>query len=243
MSNRSSNIFLSGVSKTSYARLMEGSTLVDLNLGRQIMTQGGQVDWVYFPESCLLSLISVDGCGESIETSMSGLEGAAGLLEACGSGQSSVDCVVQVNGKAWRASSAHCRRLAFSDMAFNADAWRLIEFQMSESRQSGLCQATHTVEARAARWLLESLDRSGGRNPLPLTQDFLASMLGVQRTTVSAVAAELQRRGLISYARGRVTIVDAPGLEKLACECRQSTRQQRARLRLSGASNREDPFA
>ncbi len=233
MSIRSSNVFLSRISDVSYARLMEGSALIDLALGRQILTQGAQLDWVYFPESCLISLISLDGNGESIETSMAGQEGAAGLLEACGSGQSSVDGVVQVDGKAWRVSAGHCRRLAFSDMGFNAEAWKLIELQMTESRQSGLCQATHPVEARAARWLLETLERSGGRNPLPLTQDFLASMLGVQRTTVSAVAADLQRKGLISYARGRVTIVDGPGLEKIACECRESTRQQRARLNLS----------
>ena len=233
MSHQTNNAFLQGIDERSYARLCENLKLVDLSLGQSVLKQGSPAEWVYFPESCLLSLISLGDGGQTLETSMSGLEGAAGLLEACGSGHSSVDGVVQVDGTAWRSPAAHCRGLAFSDMAFNANAWKLAEFQMAESRQSGLCQATHPVEARAARWLLESLDRSGGRNPLPLTQEFLASMLGVQRTTVSSVAAELQRQGLIAYARGQVRIINAEGLEGLACECRAFTRQQRARLKLS----------
>ena len=230
---QTNNAFLQGIAEHSFARLSENLKLVDLSLGQIVLKQGFLAEWVYFPEASLLSLISLGDAGQTLETSMSGMEGAAGLLEACGSGQSSVDCVVQVDGTAWRSPAEHCRGLAFSDMAFNANAWRLVEFQMAESRQSGLCQASHSVEARAARWLLESLDRSGGRNPLPLTQEFLASMLGVQRTTVSSVAAELQRQDLITYARGQVRIRDVEGLEGLACECREFTRQQRFRLKLS----------
>ena len=230
---QTNNAFLQGIAEHSFARLSDNLKLMDLPLGQNVMKQGLSSDWVYFPESCLLSLVSLGDTGQTLETSMSGMEGAAGLLEACGSGHSSVDCVVQVDGTAWRSPAAHCRGLAFSDMAFNANAWRLVEFQMAESRQSGLCQASHPVEARAARWLLESLDRSGGRNPLPLTQEFLASMLGVQRTTVSSVSAELQRQDLITYARGQVRIKDVGGLESVACECREFTRQQRSRLKLS----------
>ncbi len=88
----------------------------------------------------------------------------------------------------------------------------------------------HPVEQRFARWLLESFDRCGGRNPLPMTQEFLAAMLGVQRTTVSSFAAGLQRKGLINYRRGRVEIVDRDGLEGLACDCRKVIVRQRERL-------------
>ena len=233
MALQTNNAFLQSIAEHSFARLSENLKLMDLPLGQSVMKQGLSSEWVYFPESCLLSLVSLGDAGQTLETSMSGMEGAAGLLEACGSGHSSVDCIVQVDGTAWRTPAAHCRGLAFSDMAFNAKAWRLVEFQMAESRQSGLCQASHPVEARAARWLLESLDRSGGRNPLPLTQEFLASMLGVQRTTVSSVAAELQRQDLITYTRGQVRIKDVKGLQGVACECREFTRQQRSRLKLS----------
>ena len=214
-------------------RLAENLDRVDLKLGQQLQRQGVRTEWVYFPESCLLSMILLSTGGQSVETSTVGVEGAAGLLEACGSGVSSVDCVVQVDGEAWRCPAAHCRRLAMTDPEFNAAAWRAVELQMAESRQSGLCQAMHSVEARFSRWLCESFERSGGRNPLPLTQEFLAAMLGVQRTTVSAFASQLQREGLISYSRGRLMIDDLAALEARSCECRCAVQAERERLRLT----------
>ncbi len=233
MVERPRNAFLLGLGSESFERLSKHLTFVELGLGRPLMEQTLEAEGVYFPETALLSLISNNDDGRSVETSMAGSEGAAGLLEACGSRESSVDCVVQVDGRAWRSPATDCRRLAFADPEFAKAAWRLVELQMAESRQSGLCQATHSVEARFARWLLESRDRSGGRNPLPMTQEFLAAMLGVQRTTVSTLAAQLQRDGLITYSRGRLRIDDAPGLDALACECRTVTRRQRERLGLS----------
>ena len=95
-----------------------------------------------------------------------------------------------------------------------------MELQIGESRQSALCQADHKVEQRFSRWLLESFDRTRGRNPLPFTQEYLAAMLGVQRTTVSTFAAELRAEGLIGYSRGRIELLDFAGLEARACECR-----------------------
>ncbi len=233
MSDRPNNAFLLGLSSKSYEQLSGDLKKVELSLGRALMEQTLEADSVYFPVSALLSLISQNDDGRSVETSMAGSEGAAGLLEACGSRESSVDCVVQVDGQAWCSPAAHCRKLALADPEFASAAWRLTELQMAESRQSGLCQATHSVEARAARWLLESMDRSAGRNPLPMTQEFLAAMLGVQRTTVSAFAAQLQRDGLITYSRGRLRIDNVPCLEGLACECRSVTRRQRERLGLT----------
>ena len=144
---------------------------------------------------------------------------------------------MQVDGRAWRATAAHCRQMAGSDLHFSATAWRLAELQVAESRQSGLCQAMHTVEQRCARWLMESFDRSGGRNPLPMTQEFLAAMLGVQRTTVSAFASQLQREELIRYRRGQIEIVNTSGLESRACECRRVIRAERGRLHLSAISD------
>jgi CRP-like cAMP-binding protein len=129
-------------------------------------------------------------------------------------------------------SAATFRQLVMADEDLGSAAWRLIEHQITESRQSGMCNALHGVEPRMARWLVESLERSGGRNPLPLTQEFMASMLGVQRTTVTSFATQLQKAGLISYARGQVELVDPKGLEHRACECRDALRQQRTRLNL-----------
>ena len=229
---RPPNGFLQSLDPASFDRLSPTLKSVELELGRNLYHAGDETEWVHFPKSCLLSLISIARGGQGVETSMVGSEGACGLTEACGSGASVVDCVVQIDGRAWRSPASHCRALAFSDPAFAARAWVQAELQMAESRQSGLCQAMHPVEARFARWLLESRDRSAGRNPLPLTQEFIAAMLGVQRTTVSAFASQLQKEGLITYSRGQLNVIDVAGMERRACECRQTVREERERLGL-----------
>jgi CRP-like cAMP-binding protein len=230
MSVRPSNAFLRALGDESFAQLEATLQPVNLALGVYLQRDEERVDWVYFPETCLISVISAHSNGDSVETSMSGNEGAAGFLEACGSQMSSVDCVVQVDGAAVRAPASLCRTLASSNADIGAVGWRLAELQIAESRQSGLCQAMHAVERRFARWMLESMDRSGGRNPLPMTQEFLAAMLGVQRTTVSALASNLQREGVITYKRGQILIGDKARLEDMACECRSITERQRDRL-------------
>jgi CRP-like cAMP-binding protein len=201
-----------------------------MHLGEVLYRPEDRIEWVYFPESCLLSLLSTTRDGESVETAMVGTEGATGLIEACGSGRSSLVSLVQIDGEAIRAPAGACRDLVASDPEFGRLVWKLVELQMTESRQSGLCQAVHAVEPRLARWLLECSERCDGRNPMPLTQEFIAAMLGVQRTTVTAIASQLQKSGLIAYRRGKVEIVDYAGLEQRACECREVTRHERARL-------------
>jgi CRP-like cAMP-binding protein len=101
---------------------------------------------------------------------------------------------------------------------------------LAQLLQSSACAALHTVEARLCRWLLELQDRTEGRTALSLTHDFLAEMLGVQRTTVTVAAQVLQRAGLITYRRGQVTILDRAGLEDAACECHADIREQYERL-------------
>jgi CRP-like cAMP-binding protein len=230
MIERPSNAFLRGLSDETYAQLQGHLQSVELALGAYLQRPEERVDWVYFPETSLLSLIASHANGESVETSMAGNEGSAGLFEACGSQVSGVDCIVQVDGRALRAPGSACRALAQSNADFSSQGWRLAELQIAESRQSGLCQAMHPVDRRFARWMLESTDRSGGRNPLPMTQEFLAAMLGVQRTTVSSFAAELQRKGVITYRRGQIELTDTVRLEAMACDCRQETQRQRQRL-------------
>ncbi len=230
MSSRPRNAFLRGLDEGSYALLQSHLKPVDLALGITLVDPGETVTTVYFPEGALISLLSNTADGETVETAMAGSEGASGLLEACGSGESSVTSLVQVDGRAWAMPARAARELMQHDEDFARRAWRAVEFQLGEARQSGMCQALHPVENRLARWLLESSERAAGRNPMPLTQEFIASMLGVQRTTVTSYAAQLQKSGLIRYARGRLEIVDAQGLENKACECRGVMRRQRERL-------------
>jgi len=228
--SRPENAFLKSLGETSYARLREHLALVTLPHGQDIQRNETDIAWVYFPTTSVLSMIASDRAAQTAETAMAGCEGAGGLIEACGSGVSSIESVAQIDGQAWRSPAAWCRRLSVEEPDFAAAAWRVTELQLAESRQSTLCQAMHKVEERFARWMMESYDRSAGRNPLPLTQEFLAAMLGVQRTTVSQFAGELQRKGLIRYHRGQVELLDTKGLEHLACDCRRVAQDQRARL-------------
>jgi len=238
---RPSNAFLRSLGSGAYNALAPHLGRVEMKLGAVLHRPGDRVEHVYFPESCLLSVLTNTAEGQSVETAMCGSEGALGLFEACGSGVAAGASLVQVDGPALRAPAAVIRSLVRSDEAFADRAWALIEFQMADARQSGMCRAVHSVEPRFARWLVESWERSAGRNPMPLTHEFIAAMLGVRRTTVTAFAVQLQKRGLIQYQRGRVEIVDTEGLEARACECRAAVRDHRLRLRLEPASVASPP--
>jgi len=232
VSARPRNAFLRSLSAEAFESIAPHLTSVEMEHGRILSEPGQRMEWVFFPETCLLSILTNAQNGDSVETTMAGSEGALGLLEACGSGRSAATTLIQVDGHASRAPSQACKSLVRSSDHFAEKAYELFELQIAESRQSGLCQALHTVQTRLARWLLESSERSAGRNPLPLTQEFLGSMLGVQRTTVTSFAVQLQKASLINYRRGSVTILDREGLEARACECREMSVEERGRLSL-----------
>jgi CRP-like cAMP-binding protein len=231
--NRPENAFLKSLSDSAFALLTGHLTPYELLLTTHVQDTAVATNWVYFPVTSLLSTIVLGHGGESVEASMVGAEGAAGLTEACGSRISAVECIVQVGGSAWRAPSSALRALVSSSPNFAENAWRAAELQLAEARQSGLCHALHPIEKRLARWLLESMERSGNRNPLPMTQEFLSDMLGVQRTTVTGLALKMQDLGVIRYSRGQLTIVDPMRLEGLACGCRRAMQDQRTRLGFS----------
>jgi CRP-like cAMP-binding protein len=238
MAERPNNAFLRSLTTVGFEAVAVHLQPVELRLSQEVSRPDEKVEWIYFPLNCLLSMITTTSSGEQVETAMVGNEGALGVVEACGSGVAAMLAVVQVDGRALRAPAAAFRRAVLEDEDLWNASWRLIELQLNESRQSGMCQALHSVEPRLARWLLESAERSGGRNPLPMTQEFLSAMLGVQRTTVTSFAAQLQKAGLITYTRGKLDITDAAALEKRACECRTITRRHRQRLGWSPATRR-----
>lgn len=208
MFSRPRNAFLRSLTADAFDVVNQHCTSVEMEQGRVLSELGQVVDWVYFPETCLLSILTGAENGDSVETTMVGSEGALGLLEACGTGRTTATNLIQVEGRAVRAPARICKSLTRANDDFADRTFGLIELQTSEIRQSGMCQALHGVEARLARWLVESSDRSAGRNPLPLTQDFLSAMLGVQRTTVTGFAVQLQKAGLIRSARGKITLLE-----------------------------------
>ena len=232
MSVRPANAFLRNLSEPAFEALAGRLVPVELRLGDIIVRPDDRIEWIYFPLSCLLSVLTTAENGDTVETAMVGNEGGDGVLDACGSGRAAAVTLVQVDGRALRIAASDFRTIVLGNEDLARAAWTLIEMQLGESRQSGMCFALHSVDQRLARWLLESSERVGGQTQLPLTQEFLAAMLGVQRTTVTAFASQLQKAGLIKYARGKVDILDPEALETRACECRQAVRDQRRRLRL-----------
>ena len=221
------NLWLAALAPEDREKLTARAQSFDLRLGDVVQTANEPIEWIYFPLRGLLSLVYTSEDGQTVETGMIGREGGSGMLAACGVGRAFVNHLVQIEGKAIRVPAAAPRALYETSAGFRAALWRLSEFMLIESRQSVVCQALHSAEARCARWLLESRDRGGCDETVPLTQEHLAAMLGVQRTTVSAVASTLQRDGLIRYSRGRIALVDVAGLERVACECRGVLRRFR----------------
>jgi CRP-like cAMP-binding protein len=187
------------------------------------------IDWVYFPEQGLISLLSVMLSGIAVETAVVGSEGGVGFLEAVGAGVTFSRALVQVDLLAMRVPAKAYVAAFDASASLRRTVSSHIELALAEARQTLACQTHHSHEQRLSWWLLECQDRTGGGAELPLKQDFLAAMLGVQRSTVSQVASVLKVDGLIDYRRGLIKILDRTGLEKRSCEC-YATNQQFRRL-------------
>ena len=210
-----------------------------LSLDRVLGEAGDAVDSVYFPSSGVVSMITVLDDGRAVESLTVGREGAVGLLPALGDPAWSTRALVQIAGTAWRVTSQHLRNATRAQPAILDVAIRYAQATEANLYQSAACNASHPIEARLCRWLLTCEDRVGD-HVLPLTQDYLAMMLGVQRTSVTAAAQAIQRRGLMEYDRGRITILDRAGMERAACGCYRATEDTYAAL-LDGGSGRRAP--
>lgn len=202
---------------------------VDLAVLSVLYEAGSDINYIYFPRTCVLSLLSVAETGEAVETATIGREGAFGLVAGLHSGQVHARCVVQFPGSADRILASDFKKEFNRNPHVQRIVMSYVEALMIQFQQSTLCGTLHNVENRLARWLLVMRDRSNS-DTLPLTQEFLAEMLGVSRTTVSAAARSLQSADLMTYRRGRIHIRDPEGLERAACECYRVVRAQLERL-------------
>lgn len=200
---------------------------IDLRRHHVLYNLGTELDRVYFPLSGLVGIRAETAEGEFIESAIVGREGSIGAFEACGSRQYSAEAVVQVPGRALAMSAAAYRDLFEASPALRTAVHRYVEQLMSETRQFVVCNTLHSVEQRLSRTVLEALEKSGLDDTLPLTQQALARMLGVQRTTVALILSRLQREGITNGRRGVLRVIDMDGLERLACSCRLSLRATR----------------
>jgi CRP-like cAMP-binding protein len=226
---QSPNLLLSSLSAADGAALRAHLRTIDLPQGDILFDVGDPILHVYFPHSGIVSLVVSLTTGETIESAMIGREslvgGSAGL-----SGQHSVyKAIVQIAGTASVLDADRLRGLAETSPASRAALFRHEQMILIQAQQSAACNATHTVEARLARWLLRSRDLQGS-DDLVLTQEFLGQMLGVRRTSVSVVANTFQQAGFIRYSRGHIRILNLEGLRETTCECYQTVKAQAERL-------------
>ncbi len=223
------NRLLVSLPAADYALLAPHLATVELERGRLLYDPGDRMDTVYFPHDGVISLMTLMESGAAIESATIGREGALGLQAAVTPRWSLSRAIVQTPVRASRIGAAALHDIWKRSAPLRELVERHGEALFGHALQSVGCNALHSVEARFCRWLLACHDRISS-DTIALTQEFLADMLGVQRTTVTAVARSLQQKGVIRYRRGVVDIVDRPGLETLACECYTAIRRTYERL-------------
>lgn len=205
-------------------RLLRGAKLERFDAYQVLYAAGREISHVYFPVTGVISLVIKMTDADDVEATTIGSEGFVGVPVILGVASSTMQAVGQVPGRALkipaRAVVEEIRRAA----GLNRLLLMYAEALMVQLAQHAACNRTHSIQQRCARWLLMTHDRVEG-DEIALTQEFLAQMLGVRRATVTMVAGELQRAGLIDYSRGRIRIVDRHGLERVACECYEVVRR------------------
>ncbi len=225
----SANRLLASLAPEDLDALTRSLTSVALDKGALLYEPGDDVDLIYFPHNAVISLMTLMQSGEAIESATVGREGAVGLSAGIYPRQSLSRAIVQVAGSASRITAAQLHQACQQSERLRFLIDRHAEALFGHAIQSVACNALHSVEARFCRWLLCCHDRIDS-DRVSLTQEFLADMLGVQRTTVTVVARTLQAAGLIRYSRGVVDILDRAGLEAITCECYGAVRRNYERL-------------
>ena len=223
------NKLLASLPRGDFDRLLPHLSTLPLQQGVVLLEAGDEVDQIYFPHSGMLSLLAVLRDGKAIETATVGREGVVGAMAGLGLYKSLVRVVVQMPLACSKIAATHFRTAAANSDPIRNLCIRYNEVLLSQARVTAACNALHSIEARFCRWLLQSADRAGG-DTINLTQEFLAEMLGVRRTSVTEVASKVQNSGAIAYSRGVIKILDRPALLRTSCECYETLVDQSAML-------------
>jgi CRP-like cAMP-binding protein len=223
------NHLLDALPASDYDRIHAHLELVPMALGEVLYESGVQLRYVYFPTTSILSLLYVMENGASAEIAIVGNEGILGISLFMGGETTPSRAVVQSAGHAFRLKAALLKN-EFG--RFGPTMHLLLRYTqalITQMAQTAVCNRHHSVDQQLCRWLLLSLDRLQ-TNDLSMTQELIANMLGVRREGVTAAAGKLQAAGLIQYRRGRITVLDRPGLEARSCECYQVVKTEFDRL-------------
>jgi CRP-like cAMP-binding protein len=219
------NVLLGGLTRKEYQRLLPHLQEIPLILEETLYQPGDLISDVYFPNSGIVSLLAGEPGRFTLEVGLVGSEGMVGLPIFMGITTSRNHAVVQGQGFAARMKAVTFRKECNNGSALSRVMRRYTHSLLTQITQSAVCNQFHSIDARLARWLLMTHDRMG-QDEFPLTQEFLSHMLGVRREGVSRAASGLQRRKLIAYSRGRLKVLDRPGLEATSCGCYEIIRDE-----------------
>jgi CRP-like cAMP-binding protein len=217
------NAVFAALSHADNAALRPHLKSVQLHQTLVLFEAGEPISAVYFPTTAVISLVVTLSTGEVVEAAMVGKDGVVGAASAIGARISLCRAIVQLGGSAFMCDPDTLRSTALQSHSLLSILIRHEQAVYGQAQQSAACMATHDVQSRLCRWLLRARDLSGS-DDLPFTQEFLAEMLGVRRTSVTTVALTLQQAGLIKYARGKIHVLDTDGLRDAACECYEAVR-------------------
>ncbi len=212
------NFLLSALTPEDFQALSPHLEEVSLTASQILFETGDIVDAIYFPGSACISIVTLMSDGKSVETSTVGRESGAGLLDALTCKPARSRIFVQVAGSCTKLPAAIYRQVMAASPALLRLTLLHARATAIQAEQGVACNIAHEVQGRLARWLLMTQDRVGAAS-FPLTQEYMAIMTGVQRSTVSVVAGALKKAGVIDYVRGQVVIVDRDALIDHACEC------------------------
>lgn len=214
------NRILAALPPDELERIQPALELVELPLRKVLIDPNRPIKDVYFVEDGVVSILGVMSDGTAVETATIGQEGMVGLPVFLGAESMAAQAFTQVSGRAWRMPADALREALAHGGALPRLLGRFTQALITLMAQNSACNRVHTAEQRCARWLLLTADRAG-RETMDLTHLFLSQMLGVRRATVTEIMGDLQSRGLVDYTRGRIALVDRPGLERTSCECYQ----------------------
>jgi len=223
------NHILAALPAQDYARLLPDLELIAMPLGWVVYESGGHMSYVYFPTTCIVSLLYVMEDGASAEIAITGNCGLVGISLFMGGESTPSRAVVQSAGNGYRLRASVLKREFAMGGHLQHLALRYTQALITQMAQTAVCNRHHALDQQLCRWLLLSLDRLQS-NELVMTQELIANMLGVRREGVTEAAGKLQAAGLIHYSRGHIKVLDRAGLERRVCECYAVVKTEYSRL-------------
>jgi CRP-like cAMP-binding protein len=227
--NPRNNLLLAALPDSEWQRWLPHLESIGLPLGQVLYESGDTLSHVYFPTTAIVSLLYVMENGASAEIAVVGKEGIVGISLFMGGESTSSRAVVQSAGQGFRLKAQMLKTEFNQAGAVLHLLLRYTQALITQMAQTAVCNRHHSLDQQLCRWLLLSLDRLQD-NELVMTQELIANMLGVRREGVTEAALKLQQDGVIRYARGRITVLDRPALEKRTCECYAVVKKEYDRL-------------